>query len=87
MDLNPTNVAIRPSDGDIRLKDWENICVEGESCTVNGMRGYMAPEIVRSGFQVTPNIQTDQFPWQFVLFPSVLIMDHPMEGKYGKSFR
>ena len=85
MDLNPTNVAIRPSDGDILLKDWENICVEGEPCTVNGMRGYMAPEIVRSGFQVTPNIQTDQFSLAVVLF-RLFYIDHPMEGKIWEKF-
>lgn len=84
-DLNPGNAAIQPSTGHVWMMDCDNISVEGEPCTVNGMRGYMAPEIVRSGFQVTPNIQTDQFSLAVVLF-RLFYMDHPMEGKIWEKF-
>lgn len=84
-DLNPGNIAINPSTGHIQMVDCDNISVDGAPCTVSGMRGYMAPEIVRSGFQETPNIQTDQFSLAIILF-RLFYMDHPMEGKRWEKY-
>ncbi|HIR12942.1 MAG TPA: serine/threonine protein kinase [Candidatus Choladousia intestinavium] len=84
-DLNPGNIAIHPVTGKAVMVDCDNISVDNDPCTVNGMRGYMAPEIVRSNFSVTPNIQTDQFSLAIILF-RLFYMDHPMEGKLWEKF-
>ena len=84
-DLKPDNIAINPETGHVWMIDCDNISVDGKSCTVNGTRGYMAPEIVRSGFRLAPNIQSDQFSLAIVLF-RLFYMDHPMEGKLWKKF-
>ena len=79
-DLNPGNLVLNPFSGDIKMVDCDNISADNAPCTVNGTRGYMAPEIVRSGFRQTPTIQTDMFSLAIVLF-RLFYMDHPMEGR------
>lgn len=84
-DLNPGNLVINPLSGEIKMVDCDNISADNAPCTVNGTRGYMAPEIVRSGFRQTPNIQTDMFSLAIVLF-RLFYMDHPMEGRVWANF-
>jgi serine/threonine protein kinase len=84
-DLNPGNVSIDPATGRSLMVDCDNISVDGDPCTVSGMRGYMAPEIVRSGFRKTPDIQTDLFSEAIILF-RLFYMDHPMEGRRWNEF-
>lgn len=83
-DLNPGNIAINPTTGHALMVDCDNISVDGEECTVSGMHGYMAPEIVRSGGRRMPDIQSDQYSEAIILF-RMFYMDHPMEGRlWGK---
>ena len=84
-DLNPGNVSIQNSTGSIKMVDCDNISVEGSPCTVSGMHGYMAPEIVRSDYKVTPDINTDMYSEAILLF-KLFYMDHPMEGRHWADF-
>ena len=84
-DLNPGNLSIDPKTGRALMVDCDNISVQGAPCTVSGMRGYMAPEIVRSGYQVLPDIQTDQFSEAILLF-RLFFFDHPFEGKLWNKY-
>lgn len=79
-DLNAGNISINPETGRILMVDCDNISVDGDPCSINGTRGYMAPEIVRSNFVKTPTIQSDQFSLAIILY-RLFYMDHPMEGK------
>lgn len=84
-DLNPGNVSIHPATGRVMMVDCDNISVDGDPCTVAGMRGYMAPEIVRTKFAKTPDITTDQFSLAILLF-RMFYMDHPFEGSMWAKF-
>ncbi len=79
-DLNPGNVAVNPRTGHSLMVDCDNISVENEPTDVRGMRGYMAPEIVRSGFKHPPTIQSDQFSEAILLF-QLFYLNHPFEGR------
>lgn len=79
-DLSPGNLAIHHETGEVLMLDCNNISVDGEKCGVSGTRGYIAPEIVRSGFQRAPTIQSDMYSEAIILF-RLFYMDHPMEGR------
>ena len=79
-DLNPKNFAFNPETGDALVIDNDNVSVNGRPCTVKGMKGYMAPEIPRSKYQVIPNIKTDYYSLAVILY-RLFFVDHPMEGK------
>ena len=79
-DLNPNNLALNPENGDVCIIDNDNVSVSGGLCTVQGMKGYMAPEIPRSNYKVSPTIETDYYSLAVILY-RLFFVDHPMEGK------
>lgn len=79
-DLNPKNLVINPETGDVLIIDNDNVSVNGALCTVKGMKGYMAPEIPRSGYREIPSRLTDFFSLAVILY-RLFFFDHPMEGK------
>lgn len=84
-DLNPKNFAINPENGDIRVVDNDNVSVDGDLCSVRGTKGYMAPEIIRSGYKQNPNIKTDYYSLATILY-RLFFVDHPMDGKLWERF-
>lgn len=79
-DLNPANFAINPETGDALIIDNDNVSVAGAPCDVKGMKGYMAPEIPRSKYQLSPTRETDYYSLAVILY-RLFFVDHPMEGK------
>jgi len=79
-DLNPKNFAINPETGDVLVVDNDNVSVDGDLCSVKGMRGYMAPEIPRSKYRLNPSMVTDRYSLAIVLY-RLFFIDHPMDGK------
>lgn len=79
-DLNPNNLALNPENGDVCIIDNDNVSVSGGLCTVQGMKGYMAPEIPRSNYKESPTIETDYYSLAVILY-RLFFVDHPMEGK------
>lgn len=79
-DLNPKNFAIQPETGDVLVVDNDNVSVDGDLCSVRGTKGYMAPEIIRSGYRQNPNIKTDYYSLATILY-RLFFVDHPMDGK------
>ena len=83
-DLNPKNFAI-DRNGKVIVCDIDNISVDGDPCTVKGMKGYMAPEIVRSGYKINPCLSTDYYSLAVVLY-RLFFYDEPMEGKKWEEY-
>ena len=84
-DLNPKNFAINPESGDVLVVDNDNVSVDGDLCSVKGMRGYMAPEIPRSNYKLNPSMETDRYSLAVVLY-RLFFVDHPMEGKAWEKY-
>ena len=84
-DLNPKNFAINPESGDVLVVDNDNVSVDGDLCSVKGMRGYMAPEIPRSDYKLNPSMETDRYSLAIVLY-RLFFIDHPMEGKAWEKY-
>ena len=76
-DLNDGGFFIRPSDGDIRICDCDNIAPYGEHLGIAGKPGYMAPEIVRG--EKAPDKLTDRYSLAVLLF-RLLLRGDPLEG-------
>ncbi len=76
-DLNDGGFFIRPTDGDIRICDCDNIAPYGEHLGIAGKPGYMAPEIVRG--EKAPDKLTDRYSLAVVLF-RLLLRGDPLEG-------
>jgi len=76
-DLNDGGFFIRPSDGDVRICDCDNIAPYGEHLGIAGKPGYMAPEIVRG--EKAPDKLTDRYSLAVVLF-RLLLRGDPLEG-------
>ncbi len=76
-DLNDGGFFIRPSDGDIRICDCDNIAPYGDSLGIAGKPGYMAPEIVRG--EKAPDKLTDRYSLAVLLF-RLLLRGDPLEG-------
>lgn len=84
-DLNPSNFVINPQTGKVLVVDNDNVSVNGSPCTVLGTPGFMAPEIVRSGYKTLPSIKTDYYSLAIVLY-RLFFIDHPMDGKLWKKY-
>lgn len=84
-DLNPKNFALNPEDGDALIIDNDNVSVDGSKCTVKGMKGYMAPEIPRSKYVLSPCRETDFYSLAVILY-RLFFVDHPMDGKLWEKF-
>lgn len=84
-DLNPKNFAIHPENGDVLVVDNDNVSVDGALCSVRGTKGYMAPEIPKSGYKLNPNIRTDYYSLATILY-RLFFVDHPMDGKLWEKF-
>lgn len=84
-DLNPKNFMFHPKTGDVLVVDNDNVSVSGGKCTVKGMKGYMAPEIPRSRYELSPTIETDYYSLAVILY-QLFFVDHPMEGKLWERF-
>jgi len=84
-DLNPKNFAINPNDGDVLIVDNDNVSVDGAPCSVKGTKGYMAPEIPRSNYEVSPTRETDYYSLAVVLY-KLFFIDHPMDGKVWEKY-
>ena len=84
-DLNPKNFAINPENGDVLVVDNDNVSVDGDLCSVKGMKGYMAPEIPKSNYELNPNRVTDYYSLATVLY-RLFFVDHPMEGKAWEKY-
>lgn len=84
-DLNPKNFAIHPETGEVRVVDNDNVSVDGALCSVRGTKGYMAPEIPRSGYKLNPGIRTDYYSLATILY-RLFFVDHPMDGKLWTKF-
>ncbi len=78
-DLNPKNFALDPETGDALVIDNDNVSYDGAPCTVLGMKGYMAPEICRSRYAISPSLETDYYSLAVVLY-QLFFVDHPMDG-------
>ena len=76
-DLNDGGFFIRPSDGDIKICDCDNIAPYGEHLGIAGKPGYMAPEIVRG--EKAPDKLTDRYSLAVLLF-RLLLRGDPLEG-------
>lgn len=76
-DLNDGGFFIRPTDGDIRICDCDNIAPYGEHLGIAGKPGYMAPEIVRG--EKAPDKLTDRYSLAVLLF-RLLLRGDPLEG-------
>ncbi len=76
-DLNDGGFFVRPSDGDIKICDCDNIAPHGENLGIAGKPGYMAPEIVRE--EKAPDKYTDRYSLAVVLF-RMLLRGDPLEG-------
>lgn len=76
-DLNDGGFFIRPSDGDVRICDCDNIAPYGEHLGIAGKPGYMAPEIVRG--EKAPDKLTDRYSLAVLLF-RLLLRGDPLEG-------
>ncbi|MBR7040073.1 MAG: hypothetical protein IKI21_12650 [Oscillospiraceae bacterium] len=85
-DLNPNNLCIHPETGDVLIVDNDNVSADRtDRSTVIGMRGYMAPEIVRSRSRIAPSTSTDRYSLAVVLY-RLFFIDHPMEGRLWKTY-
>ena len=78
-DLNAKNFMIRPDDGDVLVVDNDNVTIDGNESSVKGTPGYMAPEIPRSKYKISPTTRTDYYSLAVVLY-RLFFIDHPMEG-------
>ena len=78
-DLNYTNFAVRPTDGDVLLFDTCNVSAYGKTTGILGYKRFMAPEIVR-GEKEIPDRVSDRHSLAVNLF-YILMYDHPLEGK------
>lgn len=76
-DLNDGGFFIRPSDGDVKICDCDNIAPYGEHLGIAGKPGYMAPEIVRG--EKAPDKLTDRYSLAVLLF-RLLLRGDPLEG-------
>jgi len=76
-DLNDGGFFIRPTDGDIKICDCDNIAPYGEHLGIAGKPGYMAPEIVRG--EKAPDKLTDRYSLAVLLF-RLLLRGDPLEG-------
>lgn len=76
-DLNDGGFFIRPTDGDVRICDCDNIAPYGEHLGIAGKPGYMAPEIVRG--EKAPDKLTDRYSLAVLLF-RLLLRGDPLEG-------
>ena len=76
-DLNDGGFFVRPSDGDVKICDCDNIAPYGENLGIAGKPGYMAPEIVRG--EKAPDKLTDRYSLAVVLF-RLLLRGDPLEG-------
>lgn len=76
-DLNDGGFFIRPSDGDVRICDCDNIAPYGEHLGIAGKPGYMAPEVVRG--EKAPDKLTDRYSLAVLMF-RLLLRGDPLEG-------
>ncbi len=84
-DLNPKNFSINTENGDVLVVDNDNVSVDGDLCSVKGTKGYMAPEIPKSGYKENPRRETDYYSLATVLY-RLFFVDHPMEGKVWEKY-
>ena len=84
-DFHPGNIVINPKNGDVFVVDNDNISVGGGLCTVWGTKGYMAPEIHNSNYEVYPAMETDRYSLAVVLY-RLFFIDHPLEGKAWEKY-
>ncbi|MBQ8170914.1 MAG: serine/threonine protein kinase [Oscillospiraceae bacterium] len=76
-DLNDGGFFIRPTDGDVKICDCDNIAPYGDHLGIAGKPGYMAPEIVRG--EKAPDKLTDRYSLAVLLF-RLLLRGDPLEG-------
>ena len=79
MDINDKGIYVDPVKGNILIGDCDNCRTDGSESEVQGMPGFMAPELV-SGKVRGPSVYTDRYSVSACIFMLLTNM-HPLEGK------
>jgi len=76
-DISFGNVFLDPRTGHVLICDNDNVAIDGQTSSVGGTIGFMAPEVML-GQQ--PSTGSDLFSLAVLLF-YMFVMHHPLEGK------